>query len=33
LAKIAAEVVGETDLALSQVKIDRYRKGALEALS
>ena len=31
--KIAAEVVGETDLAVSQVKIDRSLKGALEALS
>jgi hypothetical protein len=31
--KIAAEVVGETDLAVSQVKIDLALKGALEALS
>jgi hypothetical protein len=31
--KIAAEVVGETDLAVSQVKVDRALKGALEALS
>jgi hypothetical protein len=31
--KIAAEVVGETDLAVSQVKIDLSLKGALEALS
>ena len=31
--KIAAEVLGETDLATTQVKIDRSLKGALEALS
>ncbi len=31
--KIAADVVGESDLAVSQVKIDRSLKGALEALS
>jgi hypothetical protein len=31
--KIAAEVVGETDLAVSQVKVDRALKGALEGLS
>jgi hypothetical protein len=30
--KIAREVVGETDLAVSQVKIDRSLKDALEAL-
>jgi hypothetical protein len=30
---LAAEVVGETDLAVSQVKIDRSLKGALEELS
>jgi hypothetical protein len=31
--RLAAEVLGETDLAVSQVKIDRSLKGALEALS
>lgn len=31
--QIAAEVLGETDLAISQVKIDRSLKVALEALS
>lgn len=31
--RLAAEVLGETDLAISQVKIDRSLKGALESLS
>lgn len=31
--RLAAEVLGETDLAVSQVKIDRSLKRALEALS
>jgi phage terminase Nu1 subunit (DNA packaging protein) len=31
--RLAAEVLGETDLAVSQVKIDRSLKGALECLS
>jgi hypothetical protein len=31
--RLAAEVLGETDLAVSQVKIARSLKGALEALS
>lgn len=31
--RLAAEVLGETDLAISQVKIDRSLKGALECLS
>ena len=31
--KIAAEVVGETDLAISQVKVDRALRGALAELS
>jgi hypothetical protein len=31
--RLAAEVVGETDLAISQVKIDRSLKNALECLS
>lgn len=31
--RLAAEVLGETDLAVSQVKIERSLKGALEALS
>jgi hypothetical protein len=31
--KIAAEVLGETDLAVSQVKIDRSLRGALTVLS
>jgi hypothetical protein len=31
--RLAAEVLGETDLAVSQVKIDRSLKDALEALS
>jgi phage terminase Nu1 subunit (DNA packaging protein) len=31
--RLAAEVLGETDLAVSRVKIDRSLKGALECLS
>lgn len=31
--RLAAEVLGETDLAVAQVKIDRSLKGALECLS
>jgi hypothetical protein len=31
--RLAAEVLGETDLAVSQVKIDRSLKGALDVLS
>lgn len=31
--RLAAEVLGETDLAVAQVKVDRSLKGALEALS
>jgi hypothetical protein len=31
--RLAAEVLGETDLAVSQVKIERSLKGALECLS
>lgn len=31
--RLAAEVLGETDLAIAQVKIDRSLKGALDALS
>jgi hypothetical protein len=31
--RLAAEVLGETDLAVSQVKIERLLKRALEALS
>lgn len=31
--RLAAEVLGETDLAIAQVKIDRSLKGALECLS
>jgi hypothetical protein len=31
--RLAAEVLGETDLAVSQVKIERSLKGALESLS
>jgi phage terminase Nu1 subunit (DNA packaging protein) len=31
--RLAAEVLGETDLAIAQVKIDRSLKGALESLS
>ena len=31
--RLAAEVLGETDLAVSQLKIERALKGALEALS
>jgi len=31
--KLAAEIVGEADLATMQVKVDRALKGALEALS
>jgi hypothetical protein len=31
--RLAAEVLGETDLAIMQVRLDRSLKGALEALS